>query len=53
MLGRDVSTFEEIERKQYKNRGVWSITLSFPPNLDQLRQFERLAAIPLQYNAFD
>ena len=53
MLGQGSSGLEEIERESYKDRDVWSITLSFPRDLNQESAFSRFAFIdPLQYKRF-
>jgi chorismate mutase len=52
MLSQRSSTLEEIERESYKDRDVWSITLSFPRDLDQVAPFLKLSADPLQYKRF-
>lgn len=52
MLSQTQSSLEEIERDLYKSRDVWSITLSFPRDLDQISTLARLGADPLQYKRF-
>lgn len=52
MLGQRHANLEEIERESYNGREVWSITLSFPRDLDQLAPMVRLAADALQYKRF-
>ncbi len=52
MLGQPHTNLEEIERESYNGREVWSITLSFPRNLDHLGPMARLAADALQYKRF-
>ncbi len=52
MLDQASSNLEEIERDSYRNRDVWSITLSFPRDLDQIPPMARLGADPLQYKRF-
>lgn len=52
MLGQGDSNLEEIEREAYKDRDVWSITLSFPRNLNQVPPIARLATDLLQYKRF-
>ena len=52
MLGSSNFKLEEIERESYKDREVWSLTLSYPRDLDQLSQMARLATDPLQYKRF-
>jgi hypothetical protein len=43
---------EEIERESYNGRDVWSITLSFPRNLQSVSAIGRIGADPLQYKRF-
>jgi hypothetical protein len=52
LLGQAPSSPEEIERDYYKDRDVWSITLSLPRDLNQLPPIARLTADPLQYKRF-
>ncbi len=52
LLGQASSNLEEIERHAYKDRDIWSITLSLPRDLNQLPPFARLTATPLQYKRF-
>lgn len=52
MLGQGSATLEEIERETHKDREVWSITLSFPRDLDQLSPVARIGIDPLQYKRF-
>ena len=52
MLNQDSSNLEEIERDSYKDREVWSITLSLPRDFKQLAPFAQLSADPLQYKRF-
>lgn len=52
MLDQHSFNLEEIERGDYKNREVWSITLSLPRDLKQLAPFAQLSADPLQYKQF-
>jgi hypothetical protein len=52
LLNQAPSSPEEIERDSYKDRDVWSITLSLPRDLNQLPPFARLTATPLQYKRF-
>jgi hypothetical protein len=52
VLGQSGSNLEEIERETYRDREVWSITLSFPRDLNQVAPIARLAANPLQYKRF-
>ena len=48
----EAGTLEEIERESYKDRDVWSITLSLPRDLNRLAPFVRITADPLQYKKF-
>ena len=52
MLGAGTSNLEEIERESYKDREVWSITLSFMRNLDAFSAYMRLNTDPFQYKRF-
>jgi hypothetical protein len=52
MLNQASSNLEEIERDSYKDREVWSITLSLPRDVTQLAPFAQLSADPLQYKRF-
>jgi hypothetical protein len=52
MLNQNSFNLEEIERGDYKNHEVWSITLSLPRDLKQLAPFAQLSADPLQYKRF-
>ena len=52
VLGQSGSNLEEIERETYRDREVWSITLSFPRDLNQVAPIARLGANPLQYKRF-
>jgi len=52
MLSPSSSNLEEIERDSYKDREVWSITLSLPRDVTQLAPLARLSAVPLQYKRF-
>jgi hypothetical protein len=52
LLNQTSSNLEEIERGSYKDREVWSITLSVPRDMSQLPAFAQLAADPLQYKRF-
>jgi hypothetical protein len=46
-------TAEELERESYKDRDVWSITLSFPRNpMQPTSPFARLGSDLLQYKRF-
>jgi hypothetical protein len=51
-LGASISNLEEIELETYKNREVWSITLSVPRNLTVLSPLAQIGADPLQYKRF-
>jgi hypothetical protein len=52
MLGEADSNLEEIEREPYKDHDVWSITLSFPRNLNRVPPILRLGTFPLEYKRF-
>lgn len=52
MLSHTSSNLEGIERDSYKDREVWSITLSLPRDVTQLAPLARLSAVPLQYKRF-
>ncbi len=55
VLDKGSANLEEIEREVYKDRDVWSITLSVPRTLNQISAVERLSALapdPLQYKRF-
>ena len=52
LLNQSPSNLEEVERDSYKDREVWSITLSLPRNVKQLAPFALLSADPLQYTRF-
>ncbi len=52
MLEQHRSNVEEIERDSYKGHDVWTITLSFPRNLDFISPTLQFAADPLQYKKF-
>jgi len=52
ILNQSWSNLEEIERDSYRDRDVWSITLSMPRDLNQLSAILRLSAEPLQYKRF-
>jgi hypothetical protein len=52
ILGPTKFRLEEVERDSYKDREVWSITLSYPPEPDQITPFQRLGnlgTLPLKY----
>ena len=52
MLDPNNFKLEEIQRETCKDRDVWSLTLSYPRDLDQLSQMARLATDPIQYKRF-
>lgn len=52
MLDSASANLEEIERESYKDRDVWSVTLSLPRDLNQLAPLARLGAEPVQYKRF-
>jgi hypothetical protein len=52
LLNQTSSNPEEIERDSYKDREVWSITLSLPREMNELAPLAQLAADPLQYKRF-
>ena len=52
MLGQVSPNLEEIERESYKDHDVWSITLSFPRDLNSVSPIARLATDLLQYKRF-
>ena len=52
LLSEASSNLEEIERHTYKDRDVWSITLSVPRNAKLTGPFAELVADPLQYKRF-
>jgi hypothetical protein len=52
MLEQRATSVEEIERDVYKDRDVWSITLSLPRDLNQVSAIARLGMDPLQYKRF-
>jgi hypothetical protein len=52
MLGERLSYLEEIERGSYRDREIWSITLSFPRDLTALPAIIKLTADALQYKRF-
>jgi Peptidase propeptide and YPEB domain len=51
-LGTGISNLEEVELDKYKNREVWSITLSVPRDLTVLSPLAQIGADPLQYKRF-
>jgi len=52
LLDQAASSLEEIGRDSYKDRDVWSITLSGPRDLRLLAPIAQLAAPPLDYKRF-
>ena len=55
LLGKHSSTLEEIERRTYNGRDVWSITLGLPRDpreISLLAPIARISADPLQYKRF-
>ncbi|MGA2145094.1 MAG: PepSY domain-containing protein [Bryobacteraceae bacterium] len=54
MLDEAAAGVEEIEREQYKDREVWSITLSLPRDANPTPSplIGQFAADPLQYKRF-
>lgn len=52
LLNQGSSCLEEIERDSYKDREIWSITLSLPRDVTRLAPFAQLSADPLQYKRF-
>jgi hypothetical protein len=52
MLYPGIGNLEEIERESYKDRDVWSITLSFPRDPNQVSPLAQLATDMLQYKRF-
>ena len=52
MLNQARSNLEEIERDSYRGREVWSITLSLPRDMTQLKGLAVLRADPLHYKRF-
>ena len=52
MLNETSSNLEEIERESYKDREVWSITLSLRRDVNQLPPLAQFSANPLQYKRF-
>jgi hypothetical protein len=53
MLNQTAYDLEELERESYKDRDVWSITLSFPRNpMQPTSPFARLGSDLLQYKRF-
>ena len=52
MLDPGSTRLEEIEQEVYKNREVWSITLSLPRDLERLDPLVRIGIEPLDYKRF-
>ena len=52
VLGQTPLNLEEIEREVYQGKDVWTITLSFARNLDNVAPIARLGLDPLQYKRF-
>ncbi len=52
MLNQTSSNLEEIERDSYRDREIWSITLSLPRDVKHLAALAQLSADPLQYKRF-
>jgi hypothetical protein len=52
MLDEVSVNLEEIERETYKDRDVWSITLSLPRKAKPASVVAQLSADPLQYKRF-
>ena len=52
MLDQGSCNLEEIERESYKDREVWSVTLSLPRHSNVLNPFAQLSADALQYKRF-
>jgi hypothetical protein len=52
ILGVGSTSLEEFERDIYKDRDVWSITLSVPREVSQLSPFAKLLAGVVQYKRF-
>ena len=53
MLDQRSTNVEEIEREVYKDREIWSITLSFPRDLSHVSPMVRLATTDvMQYKRF-
>ena len=52
LLNQTSSNLEEIERDSYKDREVWSITLSLPRTKNDYMSLAQLVADPLQYKRF-
>ena len=52
LLGTNHLTLEEVEFERYRDREVWSITLSVPRDLTTLSPIAQIGADPLQYKRF-
>jgi hypothetical protein len=52
ILGVGSASLEEFERDIYRDRDVWSITLSVPRDVRQLSPFAKLSAGVVQYKRF-
>ena len=52
MIGKDPLNLEELEREVYKDRDVWSVTLSFPQEQSVINVFSQLGVQPVQYRRF-
>ncbi|MGP8244222.1 MAG: hypothetical protein ACLQVN_06855 [Bryobacteraceae bacterium] len=52
MLDETQTDLEEIERDLYKDREVWSITLSLARDVSRIAPLAQLGADPLQYKRF-
>lgn len=52
MLDQRSTNVEEIEREVYKDREIWSITLSSPRDLSHVSPMARLATDVMQYKRF-
>jgi DNA-binding XRE family transcriptional regulator len=52
LLGSASSSLEEIERDSYKDREIWSITLSLSRSLNLMAPIAQLSADPREYKRF-
>ena len=52
MLNQAPSSPEEIERDSYKDRDVWSITLSLPRDCDATGAYRQACCRPVAVQAF-
>jgi hypothetical protein len=52
ILGAVSSNLEEIERDRYKDHEVWSITLSVPRDVSNLKLLAQFSSEPLHYKRF-